>query len=365
MRRLLAGAVVLGLLLAPAADAAGGAQLGFVRTAGHEVSLETSDAAGGSLATLAGSAAPGAGPVPFFLSPPSWSGDGRSLLFVGTVPSLKAGNVALYAAPAGGGAPVLVPGTAQTLFPIGLPDGESVAVLKSRGQDSEEVTAEVGGKSHVVHRSRPRSSIWIVSLDGAPPRQVTPWSTAVEYLPTSVSPDGRTLVVTRITTDPRRRKPPRSEAKAMLLDLATGRARPLGSGITGVAYSPDGTRMAIVVEHRFPNPHVHKTKQGTIVVYGQNDIYVEDLASGRLTPVAVGPARDGDPSWDPSGQRLSFVRYGDPSEGEAVLLGSDDSVYEVNADGSCLERVLHEAGAGFIGPAWRPGLENVAGPIAC
>lgn len=360
-------ALALALLAMPAAAAADG-QLGFLRAGRSGVELATREPASGHVAPLF--QAQRGGIVPFFLSPLSWSGDGRLLLFVGGSSASEIGkgresNLSLYALPAEGGAPTLVPGSAGTEFAVGLPDGKSVAVLRVRGSDSETVAGGRGGHMHVVQRSRSRSSLWIIRLDGGSPRQVTPWQANVTDLPVSAWPDGHTLDVSRIVRHPQARKPPRTHDQAMAIDLSTGRARPVGKGIASIAYSPDGGRAAIVKAVRFPHPHVRKTGHGTTTVSGQTDIYVEDLASGARTPISVGPAQDFSPSWDPSGERLSFVRYGDILGREEALFGFGDTVFEVNADGTCLTPVLHEAETAYVGVSWRPGAEHAAGPLVC
>jgi Tol biopolymer transport system component len=94
-------------------------------------------------------------------------------------------------------------------------------------------------------------------------------------------------------------------------------------------------------------------------------LMVEDLASGSLTQIASGGARPvGKPSWDPSGQRLSFVRYAKLGS-ESALFGFGDTVMEVNPDGSCPTAVLHTPGVAYLAPAWQPGTGREAGPIAC
>jgi len=71
-----------------------------------------------------------------------------------------------------------------------------------------------------------------------------------------------------------------------------------------------------------------------------------------------------EPSWDPSGDRLAFIdspvrEIGGPIPEEG------DKLMEVNADGSCLTRILSEPGIIISGPAWQPGPDRGAGPILC
>jgi dipeptidyl aminopeptidase/acylaminoacyl peptidase len=351
-----------------AASAEPGAQLGFIRTGSHLFNVETAGADGSAPKAIFKYGRGGI--IPFPNSPPAWTSDGNSLLFVGTGPAGETDGPGgepfdLYSVPVEGGAPVPVPGASQVIFPLALPDGTSVAVVKVRGQNSEESSGGAGGHEHVVKRTQARSSLWIVSLDGGPARQVTPWRANVIVFPVSSSPDGRTLTVTRTVSGPREGEAPLERSRAMLLDLATGRAKPVGRGISEAVYSPDGGKLAVVRVKAFEHPHIGKTKEGVSKQYGQTDIYLEDLATRALSPVSVGSALDAAPRWDPSGQRLAFLRITPPLTFESALLGTGDTIYEVNADGSCPTVVLHQTGTGFTGVSFRPGAEHAAGRISC
>lgn len=362
MRRLLAGAVVCALMLAPSAAAAEGPQLGLLHLDSKlAASVQTLGTDGGTPATLWPAA--GRGARPFFLSSIAWSGDGRYLITTGLSGKGEADGpsvVSLFAVPVDGGAPMPILGTGGGLRPVGLPDGETVAFTRVRGHDSETVSNE-----GVIQRSRSQESLWLVRLDGGPSRRLTPWRSERSEFVSSASPDGRTLVVRRLTRDSRKRKPPRSHASTLFLDLDSGKETAAGRDIADAVFSPDGTRLALVKERRFARARESKSKDGGVIrSSGETNLYVRDLLTGATTKVTSGPASDGTPSWDPSGSRLAFVRLGSIKD-EAGLFGIGDSVYEVNADGSCLTRVLHEASGGYLSVVWRPGAEHAAGPIAC
>lgn len=71
------------------------------------------------------------------------------------------------------------------------------------------------------------------------------------------------------------------------------------------------------------------------------------------------------PSWDPSGERLAFVRYR-PGHAELDEIGIGSALMQVNADGSCPSAVLGPSrGIGLYGAAWQPGPGREAGRIAC
>lgn len=70
------------------------------------------------------------------------------------------------------------------------------------------------------------------------------------------------------------------------------------------------------------------------------------------------------PSWDPSGQRLAFIRtrviengYDNPMKGDALMA--------INADGTCLKRVYTDRETTLYGATWQPGSGREAGPISC
>lgn len=347
----LATTVVLacGAVFAPASPAAAaeGARLGLVHISSKlGASVATFDASGGQGSTLM--PAPGhSTPLPFLISPASWSGDGQFLIAAALArPADESGResgISIYAIPAEGGSPVAIPGTGRGFYPVGIPGADTVAFERVQGSDSQSVSVEAGSGKRTIHRTRSRTSIWIAHIDGGKPRQLTPWRSDGYDILTSASPDGSTLAFTKVTLD-RSKRPTRASSEARFLDLRTGGSVPVGRHIDSAAFSPDGTHLALNVG---------------------SDIYVEDLATGALTQVTSGPGIDEYPAWDPSGQRLAFLRYGNLLGSEAAVFGVGDSIYEVNPDGSCLTRVLHEADGGFTAPAWQPGPDRGAGPISC
>ncbi len=86
---------------------------------------------------------------------------------------------------------------------------------------------------------------------------------------------------------------------------------------------------------------------------------------GGLRRVTSSPGIDYSQSWDPSGERLAFVRYL-PEWLEPDELGYGSAVMQVNADGSCLGFVLRPSlDVAFFGVAWQPGPGREAGRIEC
>jgi nitrogen fixation protein FixH len=71
------------------------------------------------------------------------------------------------------------------------------------------------------------------------------------------------------------------------------------------------------------------------------------------------------PSWDPSGRRIAFTRLGGGGFGGLSLPHQGNAVMEINADGTCLTRLLSIGRGSFSGSSWQPGPGREAGPIAC
>ncbi|KPK81328.1 MAG: peptidase S9 [Gemmatimonas sp. SM23_52] len=139
------------------------------------------------------------------------------------------------------------------------------------------------------------------------------------------SEDGRKLL---IFTNPQRvwRYPTRGDY--WVLDLATWKLRQLGvdlepASLMFAKFSPDGTRVAYVSEH---------------------NIYVEDLGSGRITPLTTDGTeklingtsdwvyeeefdlRDGF-RWSPNGEHVAYWQFDSEGLGEFILIDNTDSIY--------------------------------------
>jgi Tol biopolymer transport system component len=71
------------------------------------------------------------------------------------------------------------------------------------------------------------------------------------------------------------------------------------------------------------------------------------------------------PSWDPSGQRIAFTRLGGGSIGGLSYPHEGNAVMEINADGTCLTRLLSSGRGYSSGSSWQPGPGREAGAIAC
>ncbi len=129
-------------------------------------------------------------------------------------------------------------------------------------------------------------------------------------------------------------------------------------------YSPGGSKIAVVGLREYA--YHHKTQGGKAVVGVATTSDLEVINSDGTGRIRLTHSRaiEETPSWDPSGERVTFVRL-NPALTEEALLVVGDAIMEINADGSCVTRALSAPKTIFLRPAWQPGLGREAGPIAC
>lgn len=242
------------------------------------------------------------------VAPLSWSPGGEELAFSGIR------TIYLVRADGGGARPLNL---ADAESPVYAPEGQTMAF--SRKDD-------LG------------VAIWVVDLVSGAQRRVVPSRRGLKFVPSSFSPDGSTLLATRID----RRA---GEVEPVAIELESGKVtRVLGDGREPV-YSPDGTKIALfreVGERRL------------------DDLFVLDLASGKPRRMTRTPSKDElFASWDPSGERIVFSRF----RGRRYEWAN--AIVQINVDGSCETEVLAEKRTVFWGAAWQPGPGREAGPIDC
>ncbi len=126
----------------------------------------------------------------------------------------------------------------------------------------------------------------------------------------------------------------RGEADLYLLEVATGRVKVLskkkGAEISP-SWSPDGTQLAF-----------------SYSLNGNSDIYIKDLITGYTKRITRNPAIDTSPAWSPDGRKIAFVsrRSGAPH------------IYIMNPDGS--EQTRLTFGPYEVSPAWSPKGDKLA-----
>ena len=333
------------------AEAPEGARLAIVKWDLKHQSLDLidTDRLGSDTATLfAGT--PQLLPAPYPYDGPSWSPSGDMVAFTAAV-GIKRRRFSseprtkIFVVSADGSDIRPVPGTAGGAAPVIAPDGHTVAFRMER----KRLRANHHGGGTVVYDS---ASIWMIDLDGTGKRRLTPWRNKLTEAPSSFSPGGGVLAASRKIGD--------RDSEAVAIDLSSGATTVLVHRALEPVYSPDGSEIAFL----HGRERTARTREGRI------DATFTDLYSMRAdgselrrltrTSNAIQLA----PSWDPSGQRLAFTRFRNPFK-RSAFLGFGDAIMEVNADGSCLTKVLSSPEVSYFGASWQPGSGREAGPIAC
>jgi Tol biopolymer transport system component len=305
--------------------------------------LETVDESGALPLRLAGGG-PRKRPLPEEFTPPSWSPDGSMLVFAGLAGRIDQGRrgVRLYVISVDGSGLRALPGTHGPDEPKFAPDGRTVFFTRYRFRPQ---VNRQGGREFV-----PRGgSIWSVDVFGGAPRRITPSRNGLWMYPASFSPDGRTLLASRAAK--------RGSWNVVELQLDTGETDVVLRNAADPAISPDGSRIAFIRSRRLG--------AGKGADEWTGDLFTVRSGGGGLRRITRSPGTDYSQSWDPSGERLAFVRYL-PERFEPEGLGYGSAVLQVNADGSCLSPVLAPSpDTAFFGVAWQRGQGREAGRIKC
>lgn len=304
--------------------------------------LTTVDETGAQPLRLAGGG-PKQRPLPEEFTLPSWSPDGSMVVFVALSGRLDQGPqaVRLYVSSSDGSELRPLKGTRDADEPKFAPDGRTVFFTRYRYRSR----ANDRGKKESVASG---ASIWAIDVFGGPARRITPKRNGVWMYAGSFSPDGEDLLASRLSR--------RGSWSVVSINLASGETSVFLRRAADPVYSPDGSRVAFV---RWRNVHRRGKSER------RNDLFTIRSGGGGLRRVTSSPGSDYSQSWDPSGERLAFVRY-PPEWLEPEGLGYGNAVMQVNADGSCLGFVLRPSlDVAFFGVAWQPGPGREAGRIEC
>jgi Tol biopolymer transport system component len=277
------------------------------------------------------------GVVPSLRDGMSWSADGSLLAFTGS----RKGRRGIYTVHADGTDPRFLRGTRGGSNPVFSPDGLRIAF----------------SREHLGKGVFPGTTPWVASVDGSRAHRLAEWRRGVEYIPSSFSPDGSALAVTRrMFFDP-------NQSAALLFALdGSGDRRPLVRfPASEPVFSPDGSQVVLVR---------HSILRRGKIRSSHSDLFLVDPFGGNLRRLTdTRWIAETHPSWDPSGQRIAFTSFHisrDPLEAlfdELIPFGN--SIVQINADGTCREKLLSLRDAATYGARWQPGQGRGAGRITC
>jgi Tol biopolymer transport system component len=291
--------------------------------------------------------------VPSPFNPPAWSADGSLVAFNAAKGESDRGR--LFVVRADGSGLRAVPRAINAVNPVFSPDGRMLAFARSRIWTH--IDRDFFKNPAAGYRAYSSTTTWVVDLAGGKPRRLTPWENGLDNTPTSFSPDGSSLLLTR-------RDGSRDGPKVMRMSLAYGSTRKLLGRAKEAVYSPDGTRVAFT---GFLHPDLVEAEEGGD--YLAEELYVANADGSGVKRLSHSEGIvETAPSWDPSGRRLAYVRWrADDSwlSGLASLFPVGNAWVQVNADGSCRQKIASLPTVAFYGAVWQPGLGREAGPLSC
>jgi len=297
-------------------------------------SIETVSPDGSGRLVLLRGANRGMYPNPF--SRATWSPDGTWLFFAG----IEGRRKGIYKLRTDGTGLRFLRGTEEGRNPVLSPDGSRLAFTR----DKKSSGSFLGS-----------TSVWVTDADGRSASQLTRWIGNTETAPCSFAPDNSKLAVTQ-------ENPITGETKVLLLrPEGSRRVRLLARRASEAVFSPDGSRIALVRQTL--------SSRGPQFVVNQ-DLYLMSRDGSSSTPITSTPkVAETQPSWDPLGQRLAFDAYHNSKDALGALfdkvLPVNNSIVEINADGTCRQKILKLNGAILRGGVWQPGPDRGPGRIEC
>jgi Tol biopolymer transport system component len=323
--------------------------------------LLTVDPLGGARESIYALSESNAPPAVYVWSAPSWSPDGTQIAFTvldEQLPEFGSTGTSLARISADGGPVKAIPDTANGFEPVFSPDGHTIAFSRQREFHISNPGRDADGDFESV-------SVWLADLETGKSRPLTPWRNDLFLFPSSFSPDGSRLALSRRIGE----KPP--DAVEIGLD-----GNPIGVFARNAyepVYSPDGNSVAFL---RGPWKEVtrHHSGNGRLRLAAPlNDIFIVSPTGTRPRRVThTKRAVEEAPRWDPSGQRLAYTEwrpfdYGSKpiSLQEAIGFGFGKAVRMINTDGTCPTTVLSGLRSMHYAAVWQPGPGREAGRIAC
>lgn len=297
------------------------------------------------------------GPVGIVGFHPAFSPDGSLITFAGSTAGAHGGVESPVVAVVGadGGGLRVLRGTFTEAAPIFAPNGHTIAFSTLKVISGHFQRA--GSGAQASDGVRVALGIRSVDIEDGSQRMVTPWHPWGQDAvldPSSYSPDGSTLAVTASYF--------KGSTSAVAVRLDGSGSTLLAKNAEEPVYSPDGSRIALIRVHSHLKHSPRPPHRRWIV---NKDLYVMRADGSGLTRLTRSPRLLEEwPSWDPSGKRIAFNSYR-PGPGP-LRPPSDTSVMQVNADGTCLTKVLTSRFRESLdGAAWQPGPGRGAGPIEC
>lgn len=338
------GGAVAGTVVVPE-----GSEFAYVRysAAPPRIDVKTVSGGAGSRPDAVAGSGLDAGPLPYPSMPPSWSPGGETIAFAAREEGSRGSELRprIYLVRADGAGARSVRGTRDGVRPVFMPDGRSLAFALPRYRP-----LRLGPRR--VLRLPAASSIWVVRLRDGAKRRLARAPQGHFVAPSSVSPGGRVVLGTRVRFDDRLR------FEAVAVRRRDGAMREIRSDASEPVFSPDGSRIALV-------RHLPTRRDEPTGPRSATDLFVQDAdGSGLRRVTRTGASKVAHPNWDPTGERLGYTLLR-PQESGAAYLGFGDSLMQVNADGTCDQRIIVRRHAALFGPVWRPGPGRGAGRIEC
>lgn len=284
-------------------------------------------------------------PMPFYA--PSWSADGETVAFAGSKGRLRQ----IYVIGAEGHRLRAVKGTRGGGDPVLSPDGHTLAFSRIRFR------SHLNMKNPLKTRFYGSTTTWLVDLRGGRPRRLTPWRNGLDNEPDSFSPDGSVLALSK--SDDRLDGP-----RVVLARVDGSGSKDLIRLAREAAFSPDDSHLAFV---SYADRDVVEAEENKD--YAVGEVYTVRADGSELRRITRSKGvEETSPSWDPSGQRLAYVR----ARGSTgfvpeldQLFPTGNAIVTVNADGSCPAVTSSSPRVAFYGVAWQPGPGHEAAPVSC